>query len=109
MECPESFRECQLDDDYSSLYVAARGLNTLQGLYGTIPRIYGKGKAAELVFHYMARMKGESNNGGGSASTSEVTPHIDNLLLIDRAVDLISVLPTQLTYEGIFKLLFYLA
>ena len=99
MEYPESFRECQLEEDYSSLYIAARGLNTLQGLYGTIPRIYGKGKAAELVFHYMARMKGELNSGG-SASKSEVTPQIDNLLLIDRAVDLISVLPTQLTYEG---------
>ena len=32
---------------------------------------------------------------------SHITPLIDNLLLIDRNVDLITPLLTQLTYEGL--------
>ena len=99
MELPECFREYCLEDDTSSLFVAARGLNCLQNMFGTIPRVYGKGKAAELVFQYMARMRGETSTG--NAAISEVTPVFDNLLLIDRSVDLLSLLPTQLTYEGI--------
>jgi hypothetical protein len=29
-----------------------------------------------------------------------VKPQVDTLLILDRAVDLLSTLPTQLTYEG---------
>ncbi len=35
-----------------------------------------------------------------------VKPQIDSLVIIDRSVDLLSTLPTQLTYEGLIDELF---
>ena len=37
----------------------------------------------------------------GSASEPHVMPQIDNLLVIDRVVDPLTPLLTQLTYEGL--------
>ena len=59
-----------------------------------IPRVYGKGHAAAQVFDLMVRMRRES-----CGRDPEVRSQIDSLVIIDRAVDLISPLPTQLTYE----------
>ena len=58
------------------------------------PRVYGKGHAAAQVFDLMVRMRRES-----CGRDPEVRSQIDSLVIIDRAVDLISPLPTQLTYE----------
>ena len=42
----------------------------------------------------------------GSAHEKPLTPRIENLVLIDRRVDLITPLSTQLTYEGLIDELF---
>ena len=42
----------------------------------------------------------------GAAHEKPLTPRIENLVLIDRRVDLISPLSTQLTYEGLIDELF---
>lgn len=68
---------------------------------GVIPRIYGKGAHADRLFRLMMRTKQEMV---GFEST--VKPQIDSLVLIDRSVDLLSTLPTQLTYEGLIDELF---
>lgn len=41
-------QECYLESDQTSLYHAAKGLMTLQALYGTIPQIFGKGECARV-------------------------------------------------------------
>jgi hypothetical protein len=41
-------QECYLEGDQTSLYHAAKGLMTLQALYGTIPQIFGKGECARV-------------------------------------------------------------
>lgn len=41
-------QECYLENDQTSLYHTAKGLMTLQALYGTIPQIYGKGECARV-------------------------------------------------------------
>lgn len=41
-------KECYLENDQTSLYHAAKGLMTLQALYGTIPQIFGKGECARV-------------------------------------------------------------
>ena len=64
-------------------------------------RIYGKGTAAAQVFDLMVRMKRET-----CGQEPQVRPQIDTLVLLDRAVDLISPLPTQLTYEGLIDEMF---
>ncbi|KTG43880.1 hypothetical protein cypCar_00012195 [Cyprinus carpio] len=96
MESESSFRECYLENDQTSLYHAAKGLMTLQALYGTIPQIFGKGECARHVANMMLRMKREF-----AGSHTQILPVFDTLLLLDRNVDLLTPLATQLTYEGL--------
>uniref|UniRef100_A0A8C1E3N6 VPS33A core subunit of CORVET and HOPS complexes n=2 Tax=Cyprinus carpio TaxID=7962 RepID=A0A8C1E3N6_CYPCA len=97
MESESSFRvrqslnECYLENDQTSLYHAAKGLMTLQALYGTIPQIF-----AFHVANMMLRMKREF-----AGSHTQILPVFDTLLLLDRNVDLLTPLATQLTYEGL--------
>ncbi|KAM7416190.1 hypothetical protein PAMA_018316 [Pampus argenteus] len=96
MEYESAFRECYLENDQTSLYHTAKGLMTLQALYGTIPQIYGKGDCARHVANMMLRMKREF-----AGSQNQILPVFDTLLLLDRNVDLLTPLATQLTYEGL--------
>ncbi|CAL1280864.1 unnamed protein product [Larinioides sclopetarius] len=101
MELETSFKECYIDNDLTSMHYVAKALMTIQAVYGIIPNIYGKGKCAKHVFDLMTRMRREL-----SGNDPQVTPQIDCLLLLDRAVDLVSVLATQLTYEGLLDEIF---
>ncbi|XP_016084729.1 vacuolar protein sorting-associated protein 33A [Sinocyclocheilus grahami] len=101
MESESSFRECNLENDQTSLYHAAKGLMTLQALYGTIPQIFGKGECARHVANMMLRMKREF-----AGSNTQILPVFDTLLLLDRNVDLLTPLATQLTYEGLIDEIF---
>ncbi|XP_061200500.1 vacuolar protein sorting-associated protein 33A [Neopsephotus bourkii] len=96
MEAESAFKECYLESDQTSLYHAAKGLMTLQALYGTIPQIFGKGECARHVANMMIRMKREF-----PGSQNSIFPVFDTLLLLDRNVDLLTPLATQLTYEGL--------
>ncbi|XP_056391212.1 protein lava lamp isoform X2 [Hyla sarda] len=96
MESENAFKECYLENDQTTLYHAAKGLTTLQALYGTIPQICGKGECARHVANMMIRMKRELGR-----SNNQITPVFDTLLLLDRNVDLLTPLATQLTYEGL--------
>ncbi|KAB1255819.1 Vacuolar protein sorting-associated protein 33A [Camelus dromedarius] len=104
MESEGAFKECYLESDQTSLYHAAKGLMTLQALYGTIPQIFGKGETVppdpmfcfQQVANMMIRMKREF-----TGSQNSIFPVFDNLLLLDRNVDLLTPLATQLTYEGL--------
>uniref|UniRef100_A0AAQ5ZZT2 VPS33A core subunit of CORVET and HOPS complexes n=1 Tax=Amphiprion ocellaris TaxID=80972 RepID=A0AAQ5ZZT2_AMPOC len=89
-------KECYLENDQTSLYHTAKGLMTLQALYGTIPQIYGKGDCARHVANMMLRMKREF-----AGTQNQILPVFDTLLLLDRNVDLLTPLATQLTYEGL--------
>ncbi|CAG5119015.1 unnamed protein product, partial [Candidula unifasciata] len=101
MEMDELYRECYLDNDFTSLFFVAQSLMTLQALYGTIPYVYGKGDCAKHVVDMMRRMKMEM---GGCEP--QITPQIDNLLILDRNVDLLTPLLSQLTYEGLIDEIF---
>uniref|UniRef100_A0A8C7CXE9 Vacuolar protein sorting-associated protein 33A n=1 Tax=Oncorhynchus kisutch TaxID=8019 RepID=A0A8C7CXE9_ONCKI len=96
MESEGAFRECYLESDQTSLYHTAKGLMTLQALYGTIPQIFGKGECARHVANMMLRMKREF-----AGSQTQILPVFDSLLLLDRNIDLLTPLATQLTYEGL--------
>ncbi|XP_045171518.1 vacuolar protein sorting-associated protein 33A-like isoform X2 [Mercenaria mercenaria] len=96
MEMDNSFKECYLENDNTSMFYAAQSLVTLQTLYGIIPNIAGKGECAKHVVDMMLRMRRELEG-----HEPQITPQIDNLVIIDRTVDLLTPLLTQLTYEGL--------
>ncbi|XP_039288228.1 vacuolar protein sorting-associated protein 33A [Nilaparvata lugens] len=101
MELESAFKEYHLENDTSCYYQAAQAIMTLQDLYGVIPRVSGKGDAAKLVYELMKKLSAEPQQ-----PSPNTVSQIDHILLIDRAVDLLSPLATQLTYEGLIDEIF---
>lgn len=96
MEMPNAYRDVSIDGDTTALFQASIGLVQLQRLYGRIPKIYGKGVMAQLVWDHAKQLAIDEKslyNGDRGA--------IDQLILLDRGIDLLSPLATQLTYEGL--------
>lgn len=96
MELPYSLVDCLIHEDHSSLYFVARALNGLQKQFGAIPQINGAGKYARTVCDYLKKIQQESGT-----DKEDIRPEIDRLLILDRTVDFVSPLVTQLTYEGL--------
>ncbi|CAH0549200.1 unnamed protein product [Brassicogethes aeneus] len=99
MELGEVFREYTLENDPTCLYQTAQAIIFLQKLYGPIPKVWGKGVAAKQVWNLVSRLQREDKNENTKTC-------IDQILLIDRSVDLITPLATQLTYEGLIDEIF---
>ncbi|GBB83477.1 hypothetical protein RclHR1_01020018 [Rhizophagus clarus] len=105
LELDNTFKELYLDGDYTSIYYAARALMKLQAKFGLIPRVIGKGDCAKHLADMLLRMRKEVAVDD-PASTLSVSQNIDSLIILDRSVDLISPLCTQLTYEGLIDEVF---
>ncbi|KAI8464581.1 MAG: Sec1-like protein [Monoraphidium minutum] len=100
LELDRAFAGCTLDGDASSLFYAAAAVMRLQHEFGIIPRIQGKGPAAAAVRDICIKMRKERpppalGGGGGGAG------RIGRAILIDREVDLITPMMTQITFEGL--------
>ncbi|KAG0585899.1 hypothetical protein KC19_2G048100 [Ceratodon purpureus] len=63
-----------------------------------IPNLKGKGKAASQLSDILVRMQREQPP---PLPSSVKPPEIDTLLLIDRQVDMLTPMCSQLTYEGV--------
>jgi len=98
MELSGSFKEFHLENDPTCLYQVAQAIRGLQKLYGKILKITGRGPAASKVWELLERLNREEEDNK-SLPVSSVA--IEHLLLLDRSVDLLSPLVTQLTYEGL--------
>lgn len=104
MEIPEVFGEYHIQNDPTTLYKIAQAIITLQKIYGPIPRVWGKGQAAKQVWDLVKRLQRENNLE--ETFKNNQTTSIDQILLIDRSIDLITPLATQLTYEGLIDEIF---
>ncbi|KAI9320900.1 Sec1-like protein [Dichotomocladium elegans] len=107
---PSTWKEIYLDGDTTSIYYAARSLMKLQSIYGLFPRIIGKGDAAMQLAEMLLRMRREhavidevsSQTAARNPSLlNTISNHIDQIIIIDRNVDIVTPLCTQLTYEGL--------
>jgi hypothetical protein len=65
-------------------------LTTLQRAFGYIPRVVAKGDAAKKLAAQVERLRPD-------VDPSET---IDSMIILDRAVDWVTPMCTQLTYEG---------
>lgn len=90
------YSEVHIENDPTSIFLSARALLSLQKLYGRIPKVYGKGSAAEKLWDLLKTMGKDELNTNASGKGA-----IDQLIILDRSIDLMSVLATQLTYEGL--------
>lgn len=79
----------------------------MQQKHGLFPNIIGKGDGARQVADLLFRMRkevaagGDPNPSGTSMLGLMPSATIESLIIIDRGVDLATVLLTQLTYEGL--------
>lgn len=90
------------DGDLSSLSSSAQALMQLQNTFGLFPRLTGKGDKAKILADMLLRMRQESIIDSRTALYGVGQSHsVDSLIIIDREVDFITPLLTQLTYEGL--------
>ncbi len=83
----------------------------MQQRHGLFPRITGKGDHARRVADLLLRMRAElavTEDSIDDPSMTGLTPStsIESLIIIDRGVDFLTPLLTQLTYEGLVDELF---
>ncbi|XP_015592749.1 vacuolar protein sorting-associated protein 33A [Cephus cinctus] len=103
MELSGAFKEFFLENDPTCLYQVAQAIQSLQRFYGKIPKVTGRGPAASKVWDLLKRLDREEED----IKTKNSKPAlIEHLLLLDRSVDLLSPLVTQLTYEGLIDEIF---
>ncbi|XP_015119158.1 vacuolar protein sorting-associated protein 33A [Diachasma alloeum] len=105
MELSQTYKEFFLENDPTCLYQVAQAIRRLQRLYGKIPRVTGRGPAASKVWELLKRLDREEEDLKLDRGAM-TTPPIEHLLLIDRSIDLLSPLVTQLTYEGLIDEIF---
>ncbi|KAI8970174.1 Sec1-like protein [Mycotypha africana] len=109
---PSTWKEIYLDGDQTPIYYAAKALMRLQSIYGLFPRILGKGDGAKQLADLLLRMRREnyvtaadiphtSISRQPHTLLNTVSNHIDQIIILDRSVDLITPLCTELTYEGL--------
>ncbi|KAL3523495.1 hypothetical protein ACH5RR_016329 [Cinchona calisaya] len=92
-----AYKDCLVDGDTTPLWHIAKALHKLEFTFGVIPNIRAKGKASTRVVDILNRMQIEE-----PVNTSDIgMPEINTVILIDREVDMITPMCSQLTYEGL--------
>ncbi|XP_075081659.1 vacuolar protein-sorting-associated protein 33 homolog [Nicotiana tabacum] len=96
-ELDVAHKEYLVDGDTTSLWHIAKALHKLEFSFGVIPNVRAKGKASVRVADILNRMQLEE-----PVNTSEMgVPEINTIILLDREVDMITPMCSQLTYEGL--------
>jgi lysine-specific histone demethylase 1 len=110
LELDDSFKDLYLSKDPTSLFTLARALMGIQQRLGLFPRVIGKGDNAKRVAELLARMRQELLAGEDVSEAGKIglTPSTttESLVIIDREVDFVTPLLTQLTYEGLIDEMF---
>jgi hypothetical protein len=101
LNLPFPAAQCVVEGDPSAIFYTARSLLRLEPLFGgRIPRIRGKGHGARAVADMLLRLQREApppsqTAGGNGSSASAQEPEIEELVIIDREVDLVTPMMTQ--------------
>lgn len=118
MESSLVLENCLLYDDWSSLYDLVAAIDQLETVFGRVSRICYKGDWSQQVFKLLQKKREQDSIAAGKAASAGAgapsgqeaalnrVPLIDTILMIDRWVDPITPLITQLTYEGLIDEIF---
>ena len=110
LELDDSFRDLYLSKDVTPNFLMAKALMEIQQHHGLFPRIIGKGDNAKRVADLLSRMRQELLAGEDANESNKIglTPSTTNesVIIIDREVDFVTPLLTQLTYEGLIDEVF---
>lgn len=110
LELDDSFKDLFLSRDTTPAFLIAKALMNIQSKHGLFPRVIGKGGNAKRVATLLSRMRQEILAGDDSseAANGGLTPSnsTESVIIIDREVDMVTPLLTQLTYEGLIDEVF---
>lgn len=110
LELDDSFRDIYLCKDTTPAFLMAKALMNIQSKHGLFPRIIGKGDNAKRVSTLLSRMRQEILAGEDAQDVTKagLTPSntTESVIIIDREVDMVTPLLTQLTYEGLIDEVF---
>lgn len=102
LEDPGAWSQLFLHGDHTVLFHTSQALMTLQRLWGLFPRLVGKGDLANRLCDLLVRQRREllASDAEGARPLA-ASSQIDALIVLDRTVDLVTPLCTQLTYLGL--------
>ncbi|GAA6009557.1 hypothetical protein JCM11491_003604 [Sporobolomyces phaffii] len=102
LEYEDVYKRIHLDNDPEPIFDLAKAIMTLQRAFGTIPRIIGKGTASRRLVDLLKRLDREQASTNATTSAVPLANGlVDSMIVLDRQVDMISTLCTQLTYQGL--------
>ncbi|KAI1168713.1 Sec1-like protein [Nemania serpens] len=105
LELDDSFRDLYLFKDATPTFLMAKALMGMQSKHGLFPRVVGKGDHAKRVAELLTRMRQEMLAGGAADEENKTglvpSTSLEGVVIIDREVDFVTPLLTQLTYEGL--------
>ncbi|XP_061564974.1 vacuolar protein sorting-associated protein 33B [Cololabis saira] len=94
LELPEFFRDNFLAGDQRWVRTAGSALHLLHSLYGPFSKVYGIGRCSKMTYE---SWREQVQAGDRKAHQAEV----GNVFLIDRDVDFVTPLCSQVVYEGL--------
>uniref|UniRef100_A0A3B4Z3M1 VPS33B late endosome and lysosome associated n=1 Tax=Stegastes partitus TaxID=144197 RepID=A0A3B4Z3M1_9TELE len=94
LELPEFFRDNFLAGDQRWVRTAGSALHLLHSLYGPFSKVYGIGRCSKMAYE---SWREQVEEGEQKARHAE----IGNVFLIDRDVDFVTPLCSQVVYEGL--------
>ena len=110
LELDDAFKDLSLSKDVTPIFLMSKALMEIQQTHGLFPRIIGKGENAKRVADLLVRMRQELLAGEGTSEVNKIglSPSTTNesIIIIDREVDYVTPLLTQLTYEGLIDEVF---
>ncbi|XP_030621999.1 vacuolar protein sorting-associated protein 33B isoform X2 [Chanos chanos] len=96
LELPEFFRDNFLEGDQRWVTTAGSALHLLHSLYGPFTKVYGIGRCAKMVYESWREQVED-----GEQKAQQHQTEIGNVFLIDRDVDFVTPLCSQVVYEGL--------
>uniref|UniRef100_A0A8C5KFQ6 Vacuolar protein sorting 33B n=1 Tax=Jaculus jaculus TaxID=51337 RepID=A0A8C5KFQ6_JACJA len=96
MELPEFFRDYFLEGDQRWINTVAQALHLLSTLYGPFPNCYGIGRCAKMSYELWKKLEDEEDS-----ESKGRRPEIGHIFLLDRDMDFVTALCSQVVYEGL--------
>ncbi|KAM8972766.1 vacuolar protein sorting-associated protein 33B [Pelodytes ibericus] len=96
MELPEFYRDYFLEGDQRWIGTVAKALHLLNSIFGPILKTYGIGRCAKMTHEVWKELLDDDE-----ADSKPRRPDIGVAFIIDRDVDYVTALCSQVVYEGL--------
>ncbi|XP_068131354.1 vacuolar protein sorting-associated protein 33B [Hyperolius riggenbachi] len=96
MELPEFFRDYFLEGDQRWIATVARAIHLLNSIFGPMSKAYGIGRCSRMVLDMWKELLEDEES-----DRKDRKPEMGLVFMIDRDVDFVTPLCSQVVYEGL--------